>query len=77
VIAYNSLSGNGPDDDANTVDPTGISVFSAVDPIPHTTVAYNKIQKEHYGVFTVNAVTLTGLATNTFAHTVDVPVSQQ
>ncbi len=75
VIAYNSLSGNGPDDDANTVEPTGISVFSAVNPIPHTTIAYNQIRKEHYGIFTVSAVTLTGLATNTF-HSVDVPVSE-
>ena len=76
VIAYNSLSGNGPDDDASTVDPAGIVVFSAVDPIPHATVAYNRIGHEHYGVFTVNAVAVTGLATNTFAHSVDVPVSQ-
>ncbi len=76
VIAYNTLSGNGPDDDASTVLPTGISVFSAVDPIPHTTIAYNVVRKEHYGVFTVNAVTLTGLTTNTFAHSVDVPISE-
>jgi parallel beta-helix repeat protein len=76
VIAYNSLSGNGPDDDANTVEPAGIVVFSAVDPIPHTTIAYNRIRKEHFGIFTVNAAALTGLATNTFAHSVDVPVSQ-
>lgn len=76
VIAYNSLSGNGPDDDANTVLPTGIAVFSAVVPIQHTTIAYNEIRKEHYGIFTVKAVTLTGLTTNTFAHSVDVPISQ-
>jgi parallel beta-helix repeat protein len=76
VVAYNTLSGNGPDDDANTVEPTGIAVFSAVVPIPHTTIAHNQIQREHYGVFTVNAATLTGLGTNTFAHSVDVPVSQ-
>jgi nitrous oxidase accessory protein NosD len=76
VVAYNSLSGNGPDDDANTVLPTGISVFSAVDPIPHTTVAFNQVRKEHYGVFTVKAVAVSGLATNDFAHSVDVPVSQ-
>jgi hypothetical protein len=76
VIVYNSLSGNGPDDDANSVLPTGISVFSAVDPIPNTTIAYNRVWKEHYGVFTVHAVSLTGLATNVFAHSVVVPVSQ-
>ena len=75
VIADNSLSGNGPDDDANTVDPTGISVFSAVDPIPHVTVAFNRIRNEHYGIFTVAAPTVTGLATNRFVH-VAVPVSQ-
>jgi parallel beta-helix repeat protein len=76
VVAYNTLSGNGPDDDANTLLPTGISVFSAVVPVPHTTIAHNSIRSEHYGVFTVNAATLTGLSTNTFAHSVDVPVSQ-
>ena len=76
VVAYNSLSGNGPDDDANTVDPTGISVFSAVVPIPHVTIAHNEIANEHYGIFAVKAVTLTGLSTNRFAHSVDVPVSE-
>jgi parallel beta-helix repeat protein len=76
VVAYNSLSGNGPDDDAGTVETAGIAVFSAVVPIPNTTIAYNEIRKEHYGIFTVNAVALTGLPTNTFAHSVDVPVSE-
>jgi parallel beta-helix repeat protein len=75
VVAYNSLSGNGPDDDANTVQPAGVVVFSALVPILNTTVAYNQIRKDHYGVFTVLAPTLTGVATNTFAH-VDVPVEQ-
>jgi parallel beta-helix repeat protein len=75
VIAYNYLSNNGPDDDASTVDPTGISVFSAVVPIRHTTIVHNRISSEHYGIFTVNAVTLQGLDTNVFTKSVAVPIS--
>lgn len=75
VIAYNTLSGNGPDDDAATVDPTAISVFSAVVPIQHTTITHNRIGDEHYGIFTVNALKLQGLATNTFTKSVAVPIS--
>jgi hypothetical protein len=75
VIAYNTLSGNGPDGDAATVDPAGITVFSAVVPIQHTTIAHNRISNEHYGIFTVNAVKLQGLATNTSSKSVAVPIS--
>jgi parallel beta-helix repeat protein len=75
VIAYNTLSGNGPDDDADTVFPTGISVFSAVVPIPHTTIAHNRISNEHFGVFTVKALKVSGLPTNKFASSVDVPIA--
>ena len=75
VIVFNVLSGNGADDDADTQAPTGISIFSAVIPIPRTTVALNLIAHEHYGVFIVNAVNVLGLRTNQFASSVDVPVS--
>lgn len=76
VIAYNALSDNGPDDDAATQDPAAIVVFSAVVPIPHTTVAFNNISHDHFGIFTVNAVVVTGLATNNFSKSVAVPISQ-
>jgi parallel beta-helix repeat protein len=74
-IVNNTLSGNGPDDDAATVYPTGITVFSAVVPIPHTVIAANRISNEYYGIFTVNAVTLSGLPSNKFDSSVVVPIS--
>ncbi len=76
VIVNNALSGNGADDD-NPVDdgPTGISVFSAVVPIAHTVIAANRISDEHYGINTLNAVTLSGLSSNKFAESVDVPIA--
>jgi parallel beta-helix repeat protein len=77
VIVNNTLSGNGPDDDAATVYPTGISVFSAVVPIQNTVVANNTIIDEHYGIFTVKAVTITGLSTNNISKSVKVPIAQQ
>jgi hypothetical protein len=75
VVVFNTISGNGADDDANTGAPTGISVFSAVVPIPRTTVALNRIAHEHFGVFVVNAEQVFGLGTNLFAPSVDIPVS--
>jgi parallel beta-helix repeat protein len=77
VIDHNTLSGNGPDDDAETEFKTGISVFSAVIPIPHTTITNNTILDEYYGIFTVNAVTVTGLPTNNISPSVKVPVLQK
>jgi hypothetical protein len=77
VVEDNTLSGNGPDDDAATEFKTGISVFSAVIPIPHTTITNNTILDEYYGVFTVNAVTVSGLPTNQISPSVKVPIHQQ
>lgn len=76
VIVNNTLSGNGADDD-NPVDdgPTGISVFSAFIPIQHTVIAANRISDEHYGINTLNAVKLSGLPSNKFASSVDVPIA--
>jgi hypothetical protein len=75
VVEFNSVSENGPDEDVNVPDPTGIIVFSAVVPIPRTTVAFNYISKEHYGIYTQNAVQVNGLHTNRF-RSVDIPISQ-
>jgi hypothetical protein len=75
VVVNNTLARNGPDDDAATVDPAGIVVFSAVVPIPKTIVALNRISQEHYGIFIVNAVKVDGLSSNKFASSVDVPIS--
>jgi parallel beta-helix repeat protein len=77
VIVKNTLAGNGPDaedvpgDDA----PTGISIFSAVDPIPHTVVADNRISDEHYGVFASNTLKLSGLSSNEISDSVVVPIT--
>lgn len=76
VITNNTLAGNGADDD-NPLDdgPTGISIFSAVVPIPHTVVSANRITDEHYGIITLNAVKLSGLPSNKYGSTVAVPTS--
>jgi parallel beta-helix repeat protein len=76
VITHNTLAGNGIDPD-NPVDdaPAGISIFSAVVPIPHTVVAANRISDEHYGIITFNAQKLSGLPSNKFAPSVAVPIS--
>jgi parallel beta-helix repeat protein len=76
VITHNTLAFNGIDDD-NPVDdaPAGISVFSAVIPIPHTVIAANRISNEHYGIITLNAKKLSGLRSNKFARSVAVPIS--
>jgi parallel beta-helix repeat protein len=67
TVTNNALSGNGIDDD-NPIDdaPTGISVFSAVIPIPHTVISANRISNEHYGIVTYNAGKLSGLASNKY-----------
>ena len=71
VITNNTLSGNGIDAD-NPIDdaPTGISVFSAVIPIPNTVIASNRVTDEQYGIVSFNAVKLDGLPSNKL----DVPV---
>jgi parallel beta-helix repeat protein len=76
VLSNNTLSGNNIDDD-NTADdaPAGISVFSAVIPIPHTVISANHISDEHYGVITLNALNLSGLNSNKFDASVAVPIS--
>ena len=76
VVEFNSVSNNGPDEDVGVPDPTGIIVFSAVVPIPRTTVAFNHISHEHYGIYTQNAVQVIGLHTNWFGPGVDIPISQ-
>jgi hypothetical protein len=74
VVVNNRLADNGPDEDLPGDDePTGISVFSAVDPIPHTTVANNQISDEHFGIFAVHARKLSGLRSNKFDASVAVP----
>jgi hypothetical protein len=50
-------------------------VFSAVIPIQHTVIAANRISDEHYGINTSNAVKLSGLPSNKFASSVDVPIA--
>lgn len=71
VIVNNTLSGNGIDPD-NPIDDatTGISVFSAVVPIPSTVIANNHVTDQTYGLVSYNAVKLSGLPSNKF----DVPV---
>ena len=76
VIVNNTLANNGIDVDNPADDgPAGISVFSAVVPIPHTVIAANRISNEHYGIVTMNAVQLSGLPSNKFAKSVDIPTS--
>ena len=76
TIVNNTLAGNGPDDDvAGDDDATGITVFSAVDPIPHTTVANNRISDEHYGIFAYNTRKLSGLPSNKMSDSVAVPIT--
>jgi parallel beta-helix repeat protein len=72
VVAKNNIDDDNPFSDA----PTGISIFSAVVPIPETVVAANRISDEHYGIIAVNAVKLSGLPSNKFAKSVAVPVSR-
>jgi nitrous oxidase accessory protein NosD len=74
VVTRNTLSRNGPDDDAMTVQPTGIALFSAVVPIQHTVISRNRISHDYYGIYTANAVTVDGISTNRFDD-VTVPVS--
>jgi hypothetical protein len=74
VIVKNRLAGNGPDEDVPGDDqPTGISIFSAVDPIPHTIVANNRISDEHFGIFAFNVLKLSGLRSNKIDASVAVP----
>ena len=76
VIINNEIAENGPDADNPFADkPTGISVFSAVVPIPHTVIAANRISDEYYGIVTTNAVKVSGLKSNKFKRVV-VPISQ-
>jgi parallel beta-helix repeat protein len=76
VVINNEIANNGPDADNPFADkPTGISVFSAVVPIPHTVIAGNRISDEYYGIVTTNAVNVSGLKSNKFKRVV-VPISQ-
>lgn len=74
VIANNTLTANGADDDAATGASAGIVVFSGVIPIQHTVISANRINDEHFGIFTKNAVVLSGLPSNKF-ESVDIPTS--
>jgi hypothetical protein len=76
IIVNNMLAANGPDEDIpGDDDTTGIGIVSAVDPIPHTTVAHNRISDEHYGIFAHNVLKLSGLPSNKMSDTVAVPVT--
>jgi parallel beta-helix repeat protein len=76
VIVNNVVANNNIDDDNPFSDKkTGISVFSAVVPIPQTVIADNRISDEYYGIITVKAVKVSGLRSNKFAKSVTVPVS--
>lgn len=77
VITNNTLSGNGPDDDAGTINPTGITVWSAVVPIANTTVMSNTIINEYYGIFIHNTTGVVGLNSNNISPSVKVPIEQQ
>jgi parallel beta helix pectate lyase-like protein len=75
VIVGNVIAKNGADVDNPYSDaPTGISIFSAVIPIPHTVVAENRISDEHYGINIDNAQVVSGLESNKFAKSVAVHV---
>jgi hypothetical protein len=75
VIVNNTLAGNGPDEDVPGDEATtGIAIFSAVDPIPQTTVANNQISDEHFGIFGFNVLKLSGLPSNKISDSVAVPV---
>ena len=72
------LSKNGIDaDNPLSKGPTGISIFSAVNAIPHTVVAANRISDEQYGIVIDNAKKVSGLNSNKFAKSVAVPIVRQ
>lgn len=65
VVTDNTLAGNGADDDnPYSTGPTGISVFSAVLPIPSTVISANRISGEEFGIILVNTVKVAGLPSN-------------
>jgi nitrous oxidase accessory protein NosD len=73
VIVANRVAGNGIDPDSGSTHPNGIALFSAV--VPTTVVvAGNWIADEFYGIFVSGPVTVRGLRSNHFAHSVTVPV---
>lgn len=75
VVLNNVIADNNPDPDNPFSDrPTGISIFSAVIPIPHTVVAGNRISHEYYGINIVHATKVSGLRSNHFAKSVTVHV---
>ncbi len=77
VIVNNVVSNSGVDVDneASGGETSDISIFSAVVPIAHTVVSANRLSNAHYGILTYNAVKLSGLKSNKFAASIDVPVS--
>jgi hypothetical protein len=85
VVMDNFVSGNGEDDDAGTGADTGIIVFAdtvfhdppgfpQANPIQSTTVSGNHVSDEHYGIYLKGASDPSGLASNHYAGSVDVPV---
>jgi nitrous oxidase accessory protein NosD len=73
VIVANRIAGNGIDPDSGSTHPNGIALFSAA--VPTTVVvADNWIAGEFYGIFIAGPVTVRGLRSNHFAHSVQVPV---
>ena len=73
VMVANRIAGNGVDPDADTQQPTGISLFSAGTPAK-VVVAGNEISDEFYGVFIKGPLTVKGLRGNRFARSVTMPV---
>ena len=69
VMINNDVSGNGIDPDSGSGHPTGIALFTAVDP-QTVTVSNNRISNEFWGIFIAGPMTVNGLATNIDASSV-------
>jgi nitrous oxidase accessory protein NosD len=69
VIVGNRIAGNGVDPDSGSGHPTGIALFSAVDPA-HEVVAANRISDEYWGIFIAGPVSVSGLPSNKYSSSV-------
>jgi parallel beta-helix repeat protein len=75
LISENTLVNNGPDDDAQTVFPTGIAIWAdphGAPPVQHTVISENRIRNDYYGIYIANVVN-TVIHDNSFSNVV-VPV---
>jgi nitrous oxidase accessory protein NosD len=72
VIVNNTVAGNGVDPDSGSGNPTGIALFSAVDPVT-VVVAANRISNEFWGIYINGTFTTHGLPSNQY-HSVTHPV---